>query len=56
MLADPATQSICSQFSVEVEPSGTGKTLRYENANRFYLKDGLFKDVFVYMSGDNLLK
>lgn len=55
-VADPSAESICSQFSVEVEPSGTGRTVRYENANRFYLEDGLFKNVYVYMSGENLLK
>ena len=33
-----------------------GEQLRYENCNRFYLKDRLFQGVFVYMSGDNLLK
>jgi hypothetical protein len=30
--------------------------LRYENCNRFYMKDRRFSRVFVYMSGDNLLK
>jgi hypothetical protein len=55
-VADPVTNAICSQFSVEIEPKGTGQTLRYENCNRFYLKDRLFHRVFVYMSGDNLLK
>lgn len=54
--ADPATQSVCSQYSLEVGPAGTRGTVRYENASRFYLADGLFQNVFVYMSGDNLLK
>ena len=54
--ADPASESICSQFSVEVQPAGGGPELRYENANRFYLENGRFKRVFVYMSGDNLLR
>ncbi len=54
--ADPDTQSVCSQYSLEAEPSGTGRVLRYENANRFYLANGLFQNVFVYMSGENLLK
>lgn len=49
-------EAICSQFSVEVTPKETGETLRYENCNRFYLEDGRFKRVFVYMSGENLLK
>ena len=54
--ADTAAESICSQFSVEVTPKGSEQELRYENSNRFYLKDGKFTQVFVYMSGENLLK
>lgn len=53
--ADPQEQAICSQFTVLITPNG-GSELRYENCNRFYLKDGKFHRVFVYMSGDNLLK
>lgn len=53
--ADPATNAICSQFTVLIAPNG-GDELRYENCNRFYLKDRLFQSVYVYMSGDNLLK
>jgi SnoaL-like domain len=53
---DPVANAVCSQFSVEIEPAGTQQTLRYENCNRFYLKDRRFTQVFVYMSGDNLLK
>ena len=53
--ADVESEAICSQFSVEVTPKG-GEELRYENCNRFYLKDGKFTRVFVYMSGENLLK
>ncbi len=53
---DVPGQAICSQFSVEVTPKATGRELRLENCNRFYLRDGKFTRVFVYMSGDNLLK
>lgn len=53
---DVEGQTICSQFSVEVTPRASGEELRYENCNRFYLADGKFDRVFVYMSGDNLLK
>jgi hypothetical protein len=53
--ADPASNSICSQFTVLITPPG-GPELRYENCNRFYLQDRLFHRVHVYMSGDNLLK
>ena len=53
---DVEDEAVCSQFSVEVTPRATNQELRYENCNRFYLKDGKFERVFVYMSGDNLLK
>ena len=53
---DTENQAICSQFSVEITSKETGQELRYENCNRFYLDDGKFKQVFVYMSGENLLK
>jgi len=54
--ADTENEAICSQFSVEVTPKGADEELRYENSNRFYLKDGKFTRVYVYMSGENLLK
>ena len=53
--ADPESNAVCSQFTVLITPNG-GEQLRYENCNRFYCKDRLFQHVFVYMSGDNLLK
>lgn len=54
--ADPASNAICSQFTVLITPTGTSEELRYENCNRFYLKGDKFHRVYVYMSGDNLLK
>lgn len=53
--ADPASNAICSQFTVLITPNGS-EELRYENCNRFYLKGDKFHRVYVYMSGDNLLK
>jgi hypothetical protein len=53
--ADPQSNAICSQFTVLITPHG-GDELRYENCNRFYLKGDKFHRVYVYMSGDNLLK
>ena len=53
---DVNAEAICSRFSVEVTPQDADSPLRYENCNRFYLKDGKFTRVFVYMSGENLLK
>lgn len=52
---DTTQASICSQFSVEVTAKGESEPIRYENCNRFYLKDGKFSSVFIYMSGENLL-
>nr|WP_047169159.1 nuclear transport factor 2 family protein [Sphingomonas sp. Y57] len=53
--ADTDSNAICSQFSVEIQPNGM-EELRYENCNRFYLDGDKFREVYVYMSGDNLLK
>lgn len=53
---DVEQESIASQFTVEIVPRESGEELRYENCNRFYLEDGRFKEVYVYMSGENLLK
>jgi hypothetical protein len=53
--ADPGSNAVCSQFTVLITPNG-GDELRYENCNRFYLKGDKFHRVYVYMSGDNLLK
>lgn len=53
--ADPLTNAICSQFTVLITPKD-GVELRYENCNRFYLKGDKFHRVYVYMSGENLLK
>ncbi len=54
-VADPVSDAICSQFTVLITPNG-GEQLRYENCNRFYCDDRRFRRVYVYMSGDNLLK
>lgn len=53
---DPAANSVCSQFTVEIEPHEVGSELVYQNCNRFYLQGDKFQNVYVYMSGDNLLK
>ena len=53
--ADPDSNTVNSQFTVLITPNG-GDELRYENCNRFYLKGDKFHRVYVYMSGDNLLK
>lgn len=48
-------ESICSQFTVEIEPKGGPEEMVYQNCNRFYLRDGKFERVYVYMSDKNLL-
>lgn len=48
-------ESICSQFTVEIEPKEAREEMVYQNCNRFYLRDGKFERVFVYMSDKNLL-
>lgn len=53
--ADPESNAVASQFTVLITPQD-GAELRYENCNRFYLKGDRFHRVYVYMSGDNLLK
>lgn len=54
---DTDQQAICSQFTVEIEPNDLDLEEQvYQNCNRFYLEDGRFNRVFVYMSGSNLLK
>ena len=54
--ADTLECAICSQFSVEVTSIKTHQLVRYESCNRFYLEDGKFRSIFVYLSGENLLK
>ena len=54
---DVDEEAICSQFTVEIEPADKGMEEQvYQNCNRFYLEDGRFTRVFVYMSGSNLLR
>ena len=53
--ADPDSNAVCAQFTVLITPND-GDELRYENCNRFYLTGDRFHRVYVYMSGDNLLK
>ncbi len=53
---DVSEHAICSQFTVEVTAKESGELMRYQNCNRFYLRDGKFTGVYVYMSGSNLLK
>ena len=50
-IADEVSQSICTYFTVILEPE-EGETLRMRNCNIFHLNDqGLFKDCLIYNSG-----
>lgn len=54
-IADPEGQSVSSRFRVELNHvDGSHVTLM--NVNHWYLKDGKFQRVFVWMSGENVLK
>lgn len=46
---------IASRFDVE-NRTADGQVSRKHNANFFVLRDGLFSEVAVYMSGDNSLR
>ena len=46
--------AIASQFNVYLQESD-GKETRMSNCNFFYLENGKFKRVYVYMSGPNVL-
>ncbi len=54
-IADPETQSVSSRFRVELDdPTGQHATLM--NVNHWYLMNGKFQRVIVWMSGENVLK
>lgn len=54
-VADPENNRVASQFSAELTDN-EGTEIALTNANFFYLEDGLFRRVFIYMSdGVNVL-
>ncbi|UPK76782.1 nuclear transport factor 2 family protein [Nocardioidaceae bacterium SCSIO 66511] len=54
-IADPDNGRIASQFTVELTDND-GNDIRLTNCNFFYLEDGKFKRMYVYMSdGQNVL-
>ncbi len=53
-LCDVPGQRIASRFRVENITHESQKLVK-NNCNFFHLQDGLFTEVFVYMSGDNSL-
>lgn len=53
--ADVETQTVCSRFNVYLkDPQGAETRLR--NCNFWYVEDGKFRRVFVFMSGENVLR
>ena len=52
---DAETQSIAARFNVYLK-SDDGQVTKLSNCNFWYLEDGKFSRVFVYMSGPNVLK
>jgi ketosteroid isomerase-like protein len=53
--ADEASQSIAARFNVYLK-SPDGTEVKLSNCNFWYVEDGKFSRVFVYMSGPNVLK
>lgn len=51
---DPDNGRIASQFTVDFWGLG-GEEFAYTNCNFWYLKDGKFQEVCVYMSDENVL-
>jgi ketosteroid isomerase-like protein len=54
-ITDPETQSVSARFRVELEDAA-GQHTTLMNVNHWYLKDGKFQRVYVWMSGENVLK
>ncbi len=54
-IIDVPAQRVASRFRVE-NITHAGEKLHKNNCNFFTLRDGLFAQVYVYMSGDNSLR
>lgn len=52
-IADPTGQSVSARFRVELDKDGKHTTLM--NVNHWYLENGKFQRVYVWMSGENVL-
>lgn len=52
---DEEAQTVCSRFGVYLKDPAGNET-RLSNCNFWYVRDGKFERVFVFMSGDNVLK
>jgi hypothetical protein len=55
LAVDESTQTVCARFNVFLkDPSGN--ETRLSNCNFWYVRDGKFERVYVFMSGENVLK
>lgn len=55
MAADEQAQTVCARFNVYLKDH-EGRETRLKNCNFWYVEDGKFKRVFVFMSGENVLR
>lgn len=55
LAVDIDTQTICSRFNVYLKDA-QGNETRLRNCNFWYVEDGRFRRVFVFMSGENVLR
>lgn len=53
-IADTETSAISSRFRVELDERGGGHQTKH-SVNHFYLRDGRFWRVYVWISGENVL-
>ena len=54
-IADEEGQRVSTRFRVELDPVD-GSHVSLMNVNHWYLENGKFQRVFVWMSGENVLK
>jgi ketosteroid isomerase-like protein len=55
MAADEQAQTVCARFNVYLKDH-QGQETRLRNCNFWYVEGGKFKSVFVFMSGENVLR
>jgi ketosteroid isomerase-like protein len=53
-IVDPEKESISSRFRVELDPA-SGPHVHLMNVNHWYVQNGKFQRVYVWMSGQNVL-
>ncbi len=53
--ADEKTQTVCARFNVYLKDH-QGNEVKLSNCNFWYVRDGKFERVYVFMSGENVLK